>query len=206
MLLMLLMLDVERESRAGVDEEIFCRAGESRVSCVSCDAAQAHSHGSHVFSRRRSLRCASHTCLPSPTIQPVIRSFCRHSARIQTSSTISSRCLKSLIYYLLACNTANSNSIRTLNRPTSVFVVSSNPSDMATLNLSANGPSISSSYRSVVNAPAPSGPAANSPTYGQWSVFSVSTPLVNAFQQNAPQKESVLKVQSTGGTDTPALH
>ncbi|KAJ5159228.1 Dynamin [Penicillium coprophilum] len=36
-----------------------------------------------------------------------------------------------------------------------------------------------------------------SPTYGQWAVYSVSTPLVSAFQQDAG-KESVLKVQSTG--------
>ncbi|KAF9889481.1 hypothetical protein FE257_007190 [Aspergillus nanangensis] len=65
---------------------------------------------------------------------------------------------------------------------------------MATLNLSANGPSISKSYQTVVN----SSPAAGSPTYGQWAVFSVSTPLVNAFQRDAGNKESVLKVQSSG--------
>ncbi|GAD98521.1 variant SH3 domain containing protein [Paecilomyces variotii No. 5] len=68
---------------------------------------------------------------------------------------------------------------------------------MATLNLSTNGPTISRSYQSVVNAPAPSGAAASSPTYGQWAIFSVSTPLVNAFQ-DAGSKESVLKVQDTG--------
>ncbi|KAJ5587952.1 uncharacterized protein N7459_003717 [Penicillium hispanicum] len=66
---------------------------------------------------------------------------------------------------------------------------------MASLNLSANGPSISKSYQAVVNA-SPS--SAGSPTYGQWAVFSVSTPLVSAFQQDAGSKESVLKVQSTG--------
>ncbi|KAJ5880536.1 uncharacterized protein N7473_011589 [Penicillium subrubescens] len=65
---------------------------------------------------------------------------------------------------------------------------------MASLNLSTNGPSISKSYQSVVNATLPVG----SPTYGHWAVFSVSTPLVNAFQQDAGNKESVLKVQSTG--------
>jgi hypothetical protein len=70
---------------------------------------------------------------------------------------------------------------------------------MATLNLSTNGPSIKSSYTGVINAPAPSGPAANSPTYGQWAVFSVSAPLVTAFQQDSGGKESVLKVQGTGG-------
>ncbi len=70
---------------------------------------------------------------------------------------------------------------------------------MASLNLSTNGPSISKSYKSVVDAPAPSGPAATSPTYGQWALFAVSAPLVNAFQQDAGGKESTLKVQSTGG-------
>ncbi|EEH08421.1 conserved hypothetical protein [Histoplasma capsulatum G186AR] len=69
---------------------------------------------------------------------------------------------------------------------------------MATLNLSTNGPSISKSYRAVVEASAPTGPAAASPTYGQWAVFVVSTPLVNAFQQDSAGKESVLKVQSSG--------
>ncbi|KAF2836456.1 hypothetical protein M501DRAFT_939401 [Patellaria atrata CBS 101060] len=68
---------------------------------------------------------------------------------------------------------------------------------MATLNLSNNGPSITKSYQSVVNSPNPSGPAAQSPTYGQWAVFSVAAPLVNAFQQDSG-KESLLKVQSTG--------
>lgn len=69
---------------------------------------------------------------------------------------------------------------------------------MASLNLSANGPSISKSYQSVVNATLPTGSAA-SPTHGHWALFSVSTPLVNAFQQDTGTKESVLKVQSTGG-------
>ena len=70
---------------------------------------------------------------------------------------------------------------------------------MASLNLSTNGPTISKSYQSVVNASAPTGPAASSPTYGQWAVFTVSTPLVSTFQQDAGGKESILKVQSTGG-------
>ena len=70
---------------------------------------------------------------------------------------------------------------------------------MASLNLSTNGPSITKSYQSVVNALPPSGSAAGSPTYGQWAVFTVSAPLVNAFQQDSGNKESVLKVQSTGG-------
>lgn len=66
---------------------------------------------------------------------------------------------------------------------------------MASLNLSTNGASISKSYQSVVNA----APNAASPTHAHWAVFSVSTPLVNAFQQDAGNKESVLKVQSSGG-------
>lgn len=70
---------------------------------------------------------------------------------------------------------------------------------MASLNLSTNGPSISKSYHAVVDTPIPSSNAAKSPTYGQWAVFAVSAPLVNAFQQDAGGKESVLKVQSTGG-------
>lgn len=69
---------------------------------------------------------------------------------------------------------------------------------MASLNLSTNGPSISKSYQTVVNAPPPSGAAASSPTYGQWAIFSVQAPLASAFQ-DASTKESVLKVQSTGG-------
>ncbi|KAI4286672.1 MAG: hypothetical protein L6R35_004074 [Caloplaca aegaea] len=66
---------------------------------------------------------------------------------------------------------------------------------MATLNTSTNGPSISKSYHSIINAP--SAPASKSSTYGQWAVFSVSAPLANAFQPDAGGKESVLKVQST---------
>jgi hypothetical protein len=70
---------------------------------------------------------------------------------------------------------------------------------MASLNLSTNGPSITKSYQSIVNSPPPSGPAAASATYGQWAIFSVTAPLVNAFSQDSGNKESVLKVQSTGG-------
>lgn len=65
---------------------------------------------------------------------------------------------------------------------------------MASLNLSTNGASISKSYQAVVNA----APSAASPTHAHWAVFSVSTPLVNAFQQDTGNKESVLKVQSSG--------
>jgi hypothetical protein len=70
---------------------------------------------------------------------------------------------------------------------------------MSSLNLSTNGPSIAKSYQSVLNAPAPSGGPAASPTYGQWAVFTVAAPLVSAFQQDGG-KESVMKVQSTGGS------
>lgn len=66
---------------------------------------------------------------------------------------------------------------------------------MASLNLSINGPSIKSSYNGVVNGPAPS---SDSPTHAQWALFSVQAPLVNAFQDSG-SKESVLKVQDTGG-------
>lgn len=69
---------------------------------------------------------------------------------------------------------------------------------MASLNLSTNGPSIKASYQKIVDAPAPSGPAASSPSYGQWAVYAVQAPLVSAFQHDSG-KESVLKVQSTGG-------
>lgn len=68
---------------------------------------------------------------------------------------------------------------------------------MASLNLSTNGPSITRSYQSVVNATPANTGAAASPTYAQWAVFGVTTPLINAFQQDAGNKESVLKVQSS---------
>ena len=70
---------------------------------------------------------------------------------------------------------------------------------MATLNLSTNGSSITKSYQSIVNATTPSGNTSKSPTYAQWAVYSVSAPLANAFQQDSGGKESVLKVQGTGG-------
>lgn len=69
---------------------------------------------------------------------------------------------------------------------------------MATLNTSAEGSTINRSYQSIVNAAPPSGPAASSSTYGQWAVYTVSAPLVSAFQQDSG-KESTLKVQSTAG-------
>lgn len=72
---------------------------------------------------------------------------------------------------------------------------------MATLNTSNNGPSISKSYQLIVNAPAAA--ASKSTSYGQWAVFSVSAPLANAFQADTASKESVLKVQSTGGWSIP---
>ncbi|KAI1166485.1 hypothetical protein F5B18DRAFT_648555 [Nemania serpens] len=73
---------------------------------------------------------------------------------------------------------------------------------MASLNLSINGPSIKSSYQGVINAPA--APAGSSSTYGQWVLLSVQAPLANAFQDNG-NKESVLKVQSTGDGELDTL-
>ena len=68
---------------------------------------------------------------------------------------------------------------------------------MASLNTSQNGAYITNSYQKVVNSQPPSGPAASSPTYGQWVLYSVQAPLVSAFQSESG-KESVLKVQTTG--------
>ena len=83
--------------------------------------------------------------------------------------------------------------------PCSCHPTTSTPySVMASLNLSANGPSIKSSYQKIVDAPAPTGALDASPTYGQWAVYAVQAPLVSAFQHDGG-KESVLKVQSTGG-------
>lgn len=67
---------------------------------------------------------------------------------------------------------------------------------MASLNTSTNGPSIKSSYQSVINDSF--GAGSDSPTFGIWALFSVSTPLVNAFQPDRKGKESILKVQTTG--------
>jgi hypothetical protein len=78
-------------------------------------------------------------------------------------------------------------------------------SAMSSLNTSSNGPNITRSYQSIVNAAPPSGPQASSPTYGQWAVFTVQAPLVSAFQQDGG-KESVLKVQSTGGMSISIVH
>jgi hypothetical protein len=74
---------------------------------------------------------------------------------------------------------------------------------MAHLNLSANGPSISKTYQSIINSAASAGAASKSPTYGQWALYSVSAPLASVFQQDTGGKESVLKVQSTGGRCLP---
>lgn len=76
------------------------------------------------------------------------------------------------------------------------------PTTMASLNLSINGPSIKSSYNGVVNGPAPS---SSSPTHAQWALFSVQAPLLNAFQDSGA-KESILKVQGTGGMPTTASY
>lgn len=75
------------------------------------------------------------------------------------------------------------------------------PRAMASLNTSTNGPNITRSYQNVINTPPPSAAQAASPTYGQWAVFAVAAPLVSAFQQDGG-KESMLKVQSTGGTSS----
>lgn len=66
---------------------------------------------------------------------------------------------------------------------------------MASLNLSSNGPSIQKAYQNVVSSTLLSGAPA---THAQWAVYSVSAPLVNAFQPDGGNKESTLKVQSTG--------
>jgi len=66
---------------------------------------------------------------------------------------------------------------------------------MASLNCSINGPSIRSSYQAVINGPAVS---STSPTAARWALFTVQAPLVSAFQ-NTVAKESILKVESTGG-------
>lgn len=68
---------------------------------------------------------------------------------------------------------------------------------MASLNTSINGPSIKSSYSSVVNGAPPS---SESPTHAHWALFSVQAPLLNAFQDSGA-KESILKVQGTGESD-----
>jgi drebrin-like protein len=66
---------------------------------------------------------------------------------------------------------------------------------MASLNLSTNGPSIKSSYQAIVGGPSIQ---SGSPTYAQWALFTVQAPLVSAFQTTGA-KESVLKVETTGG-------
>ncbi|KAG5743851.1 hypothetical protein H9Q70_013437 [Fusarium xylarioides] len=68
---------------------------------------------------------------------------------------------------------------------------------MASLNTSINGPSIKSSYSSVINGGPPS---SDSPTHAHWALFSVQAPLLNAFQDSGA-KESILKVQGTGESD-----
>ncbi|EFX05428.1 actin-binding protein [Grosmannia clavigera kw1407] len=68
---------------------------------------------------------------------------------------------------------------------------------MASLNLSINGPSIRSSYESVLNSTKASAPA-------HWALFSVQAPLLNAFQ-NSGAKESILKVDGTGSGELEEL-
>ena len=71
---------------------------------------------------------------------------------------------------------------------------------MSSLNLSSDGPAIQRSYKSIVDGALPKGGASSSSTYGQWALYSVSAPLANAFQ-NDSGKESVLRLQSTGGIE-----
>jgi len=75
---------------------------------------------------------------------------------------------------------------------------------MATLNCSANGPQITKTYQSIVDASLPTGGASTpqAQTYAQWALYTVAAPLVSAFQQEGG-KESVLKVQATGGQFSP---
>ncbi|CAK7563896.1 MAG: actin binding protein [Sporothrix epigloea] len=72
---------------------------------------------------------------------------------------------------------------------------------MTSLNLSINGPSIRSSYESVIKAPISS---SSSPTDIRWALFSVQAPLANAFQDSG-NKESVLKVDGTGSGELEEL-
>ncbi len=65
---------------------------------------------------------------------------------------------------------------------------------MTSLNLSINGPSIRSSYESVIHGTSSS---SSSPNDVRWALFSVQAPLANAFQDSG-NKESVLKVDGTG--------
>ncbi|ERS97943.1 hypothetical protein HMPREF1624_06115 [Sporothrix schenckii ATCC 58251] len=72
---------------------------------------------------------------------------------------------------------------------------------MTSLNLSINGPSIRSSYDSVIKAP---NSTSSSPTDVRWALFSVQAPLANAFQDSG-NKESVLKVDGTGSGELDEL-
>ncbi|KAG0124710.1 hypothetical protein HOY82DRAFT_617655 [Tuber indicum] len=62
---------------------------------------------------------------------------------------------------------------------------------MASLDISHE---IGRSYQTLVNSPPANKPSA---TFAQWAVFTVSTPLVNAFVAASASKASVLKVHST---------
>lgn len=63
---------------------------------------------------------------------------------------------------------------------------------MTSLNLSINGPSIRSSYDSVIKGT------------NSWALFSVQAPLANAFQDSG-NRESVLKVDGTGSGELDEL-
>ncbi|CAK7202180.1 actin binding protein [Sporothrix eucalyptigena] len=72
---------------------------------------------------------------------------------------------------------------------------------MTSLNLSINGPSIRSSYESVIKG---ANSSSSSPTDVRWALFSVQAPLANAFQDSG-NKESVLKVDGTGSGELDEL-
>ncbi|CAK7231830.1 actin binding protein [Sporothrix curviconia] len=72
---------------------------------------------------------------------------------------------------------------------------------MTSLNLSINGPSIRSSYESVIKG---ANSSSSSPTDVRWALFSVQAPLANAFQDSG-NKESVLKVDDTGSGELDEL-
>ena len=131
-----------------------------------------------------------------------IRIYVHDRTRVLLTSLTSDEARFSIAYFLhFSCSstTASILSVAFYTRPSHSpnQVACPNPT-MASLNTSSNGPNITRSYQNIVNSPPPSGPQASSPTFAQWAVFTVAAPLVSAFQQDGG-KESVLKVQSTGG-------
>ncbi|KAK6531950.1 hypothetical protein TWF694_003114 [Orbilia ellipsospora] len=72
---------------------------------------------------------------------------------------------------------------------------------MSALNLSQEGPAINRSVKSIASFSVPSG---KSQSYASWVLLYVQAPLQNAFS-SGPQKDSILKVQSTGEGDLEEL-